>query len=176
MIKRIALFIGLLTNLVLQIACTSVTATLAGWNGARMNISSPANLGTTSVYGLTWCTGPDRICQKSLRTTELKPGTLPAGGGYSVSPSNNIRVPKHIEVTWYDAQGEKHQQVVKLNIPGQDEVIKRYGAPRSTRGRFWDIVLIFKDKEPITYAWLLSDASGFTPSSRTVELRVISFV
>lgn len=97
------------------------------------------------------------------------------GGGYSVSPSNNIRVPEHIEVTWHDVQGKKQQQVVKLNIPGREEVIRRYGAPRSSWHRSWDIILIFKDNEPITYTWLLSDSTDmgyknkkFTPSKAIV--------
>ncbi|MBT3017809.1 MAG: hypothetical protein KME63_18865 [Candidatus Thiodiazotropha sp. (ex Clathrolucina costata)] len=173
--KQTLLYVGLMITLPLSVGCTRVTGTLAGWDGARLNISSPANLGKKSVFGITWCTVPDRICQKSHRKTELKPGVLPAGGGYSVSPSNNIRVPKRMEVSWYDAQGKNHQQVVELDIPGREEVIHRYGAPRSTRGRFWSIVLIFKDDEPITYAWLLYDATDmgyrhkkFTPPKALV--------
>ncbi|MCG8101454.1 MAG: hypothetical protein N0C91_03510 [Candidatus Thiodiazotropha endolucinida] len=173
--KQTLLYVGLMITLPLSVGCTRVTGTLAGWDGARLNISSPANLGKKSVFGITWCTVPDRICQKSHRKTELKPGVLPAGGEYSVSPSNNIRVPKRIEVSWYDAQGKNHQQVVELDIPGREEVIHRYGAPRSTRGRFWSIVLIFKDDEPITYAWLLYDATDmgyrhkkFTPPKALV--------
>lgn len=64
-----------------------------------------------------------------------------------------------MEVSWYDADGAKHQQVVELDIPGREEVIRRYGAPRSTRHRKWDIVLIFEDDKPINYAWRLSDAT-----------------
>lgn len=79
------------------------------------------------------------------------------GGGYSVFPDNNIRVPERIEVSWFDADGVTHQQVVELNIPGRDEVVRRYGAPRSAWDRRWDIVLIFKDDEPISYAWQLLD-------------------
>lgn len=159
--------------LMLLSGCTTVAGTLAGWDGVRLNISSPANLGTKSVFGITWCTAPDRVCQKSLRTTELKPGIIPTGGGgYSVSLS---RVPERIEVTWSDVQGNKNQQVVKLKIPGREEVIQRYGAPRSNRGRLWDIVLIFNDDDPITYAWLLSDVTDmgyrnrkFTPPKALV--------
>ncbi|MCM8857517.1 MAG: hypothetical protein LC541_18145 [Candidatus Thiodiazotropha sp.] len=64
-----------------------------------------------------------------------------------------------MEVSWYDEEGKKHQQVVELDIPGREEVIRRYGAPRSTWHRRWDIVLIFEDDKPITYAWRLSDTT-----------------
>ncbi|MES9825801.1 MAG: hypothetical protein ABW127_15350 [Candidatus Thiodiazotropha endolucinida] len=173
--KQTLLFVGLIITLPLSGGCTRVTGTLAGWDGARLNISSPANLGKKSVFGITWCTAPDRICQKSLPGVELKPGIKPGGGGYSVSPSNKIRIPKRMEVSWYDADGAKHQQMVELNIPGREEVIRRYGAPRSTWHRKWDIVLIFEDDKPLKYAWLLKDATDmgyrnkkFTPSKALV--------
>ncbi|MBT3032913.1 MAG: hypothetical protein KME36_17570 [Candidatus Thiodiazotropha sp. (ex Lucina pensylvanica)] len=154
--KQTLMYFVLMINLLLLSGCTSVVGTFAGWDGALMSIRSPANLGSKSVYGITWCTAPDRICQKSLRRTELKPGMMP-GGGYSVFPDNKIRVPERIEVSWIDADGVTHQQVVELNIPGCDEVVRRYGAPRSAWDRRWDIVLIFKDDEPISYAWQLLD-------------------
>lgn len=168
--------LGVLINLLLTTSsCTSVVGTLAGWDGANMNIASPANLGKSSVFGIAWCTVPDRICQKSHKTTELKPGMMPGGGGCSVFPDNKIRIPERMEVTWYDADGVKHQQLVELDIPGRKEVIRRYRVPRSTLYRTWDIVLIFKDDEPITYAWLLSDATDmgyrnkkFTPPKALV--------
>ncbi|MCU7842121.1 MAG: hypothetical protein KZQ94_22465 [Candidatus Thiodiazotropha sp. (ex Troendleina suluensis)] len=174
MTKQTPLFMSLVINLFLSSGCTTVAGTLTGWDGARMNIASPANLGTKSVFGITWCTAPDRICQKSLPGTELKPGMMP-GGGYSVSPTNKIRVPELMEVSWYDAAGKKHQQVVELDIPGREEVIRRYGAPRSTRYRLWDIVLVFEDDKPLSYAWRLSDATDmgyrnrkFTPPKALV--------
>ncbi|MCU7802935.1 MAG: hypothetical protein KZQ96_07035 [Candidatus Thiodiazotropha sp. (ex Lucinoma borealis)] len=84
-------------------------------------------------------------------------------------------MPERMEVSWYDADGAKHQQVVELDIPGREEVIRRYGAPRSTRHRKWDIVLIFENDKPITYAWLLKDTTDmgyrnkkFTPSKALV--------
>ncbi|MFI0460155.1 MAG: hypothetical protein ACH254_21425, partial [Candidatus Thiodiazotropha endolucinida] len=95
--KQTLMYFVLMINLLLLSGCTSVVGTLAGWDGALMSIRSPANLGSNSIYGITWCTAPDRICQKSLRKTELKPGMMP-GGGYSVFPDNNIRVPERIEV------------------------------------------------------------------------------
>ncbi|MCU7842123.1 MAG: hypothetical protein KZQ94_22475, partial [Candidatus Thiodiazotropha sp. (ex Troendleina suluensis)] len=131
--------------------------------------------GTKSVFGISWCIAPDRVCQKSLPGTELKPGMMPGGGGYSLFPDNKIRVPERMEVSWYDAAGKKHQQVVELDIPGREEVIWRYGAPRSTRYRLWDIVLIFEDDKPLSYAWRLSDATDmgyrnrkFTPPKALV--------
>ncbi|MEL0584244.1 MAG: hypothetical protein AAES65_05095 [Candidatus Thiodiazotropha sp. (ex. Lucinoma kazani)] len=175
MTKQTPLFMGLIINLLLSSGCTTVAGTLAGWDGASLNIRTPANLGTTSVYGITWCTAPDRVCDKSSSKVELKPGMTPGGGGYSVSPSNNIRVPERMEVSWYDADGVKRQQVVELDIPGREEVIRRYGAPQTTWHRKWDIVLIFNDDEPITYAWRLLDATNmgyrnrkFTPPKALV--------
>ncbi|MBT3013699.1 MAG: hypothetical protein KUF77_18955 [Candidatus Thiodiazotropha sp. (ex Lucina aurantia)] len=173
--KQTLLYVGLMINLLMLFVCTRVAGTLAGWEGASLNITTPANLGTKSVFGITWCTAPDRICQKSLPGVELKPGMKPGGGGYSVSPSNNIRVPERMEVSWYDANGVKRQQVVELDIPRLEEVIRRYGAPRSTWYRKWDIVLIFRDDEPIVHTWLLSDATNmgyrnrkFTPPKALV--------
>ncbi|MCU7864316.1 MAG: hypothetical protein KZQ92_10105 [Candidatus Thiodiazotropha sp. (ex Lucinoma borealis)] len=169
---RTPFFMGLMINLFLSSGCTTVAGTLAGWDGARMNIASPANLGTKSVFGIIWCTEPDRICQKSRPGTELTPGV---GGGYILTPDNKIRVPERMDVSWFDEAGKKHQQVVELDIPGRKEVIRRYGAPRSTWHRKWDIVLIFEDDKPLSYAWLLKDATDasyrnnkFTPSKALV--------
>ncbi|MCU7802936.1 MAG: hypothetical protein KZQ96_07040 [Candidatus Thiodiazotropha sp. (ex Lucinoma borealis)] len=79
--KQTPLFMGLMINLFLSSGCTTVAGTLASWDGARINIASPANLGTKSLFGISWCTAPDRICQKSLPGVELKPGMIPGGGG-----------------------------------------------------------------------------------------------
>lgn len=160
--RLIHMSIGSIVSLLLANGCTSVAGALSGWNGARLHISSPANLGTKSVFGVAWCTSPDRACQKSLRGTELKPGKV-FGGGYSLNPSHNIRVPERIEVSWYDAKGLEHQQVVELNIPGYEEVIRRYGAPISAWDRKWYIVLIFEDDKPISYAWRLANTSDRDP-------------
>ncbi|MCM8857518.1 MAG: hypothetical protein LC541_18140 [Candidatus Thiodiazotropha sp.] len=79
--EQTPLFMGLIINLLLSSGCTTVAGTLAGWDGAHMAIRSPANLGTKSVFGITWCTTPDRVCQRSLPGTELKPGMMSGGGG-----------------------------------------------------------------------------------------------
>ncbi|MES9896202.1 MAG: hypothetical protein ABW141_15030 [Candidatus Thiodiazotropha endolucinida] len=172
--KQTLLYISLVITLPLSSGCTRVTGTLAGWDGDYLSIRSLANLGSKSLFGIAWCTAPDRICQKSLRTTELKPAMMPGGGGYSIFPDKKILVPKRIDVSWYDANGAKHEQVVELNIPGREEVIRRYRAPRSTWDRVWDIVLVFEDNG-LSYAWLLSDATDmgyrrkkFTPSKALV--------
>ncbi|MEW8508966.1 MAG: hypothetical protein AB2598_19935 [Candidatus Thiodiazotropha sp.] len=133
----------LIVQLMLLSGCTRNAGTLVDQYGANINIAAPANLGSNSVYGIAWCTAPDIVCQKSLRTTELKPGMMPGGGGYSVFPDNKIQIPKYIEVSWYDSNGAKNIQVVELNIPGRAEVIQRYGATRSTWNRSWDIVLTY---------------------------------
>ncbi|MCU7905166.1 MAG: hypothetical protein KZQ76_04780 [Candidatus Thiodiazotropha sp. (ex Epidulcina cf. delphinae)] len=160
MYKRTLLFVVLTTSLLLSNGCTTVVGALAGWDGARMAIRTPANLGTKSLFGIAWCIAPDRVCQKSLPGTELTPGV--GGGGYSLFPDNKIRVPERMEVSWYDADGEKHQQVVELDIPGREEVIRRYGAPLSTWHRRWDIVLIFQADGTLGYAWRLSDTTDRT--------------
>ncbi|MET0061729.1 MAG: hypothetical protein ABW176_05460 [Candidatus Thiodiazotropha endolucinida] len=172
--KQTLLYISLIITLPLSSGCTRVTGTLAGWDGDYLSIRSPANLGSKSLFGIAWCTAPDRIFQKSLRTTELKPAMMSGGGGYSIFPDKKILVPKRIDVSWYDANGAKHEQVVELNIPGREEVIRRYRAPRSTWDRVWDIVLVFEDNG-LSYAWLLSDATDmgyrrkkFTPSKALV--------
>ena len=154
--------------------CTKHAGNLIGWDGDKINFASPVNLGTESVFGISWCTAPDRVCQKSLPQAELKPGKTPSGGGYSVFPDKKVRVPSKMEVSWFSADGLMHQQMVELSIPENKEVIRRYGAPGSSWDRLWGIVLIFNDGL-VSYAWLLQDTSDmgyrkrkFTPAKALV--------
>jgi len=88
----------------------------------------------------------------------FKPGEGPGGGGRAIFPDNEKRIPKTIEAEWRTEDGVIHQQTMTLELPSREEVIRRYGAPRSAWKRRWSIILIYKD-DKIDYAWLLSDTS-----------------